>query len=161
MRYIRSGLALALVPAVLASCTAPPAHQHADQALPARYAPYLGPPIGQFTWLGHFWNWEALGKDELLVFTTPNDAYFLKVWPTCDLRFDLNRRGDEVIGVTSTSGVVSSGLDSVIEDSTVVGHMRCPISEIRKLDYRRMVADQRAQAQQKGKAAPAGGSAPH
>jgi hypothetical protein len=148
MECIRFGLALALLPGLLAGCAAPASLQHSDQELRARYAPYLGPPIGQFTWLGHFWSWEALGKDELVVFTTPNDAYFLKVWPNCDLRFAMNRRADEVIGVTSTSGVVSSGLDAVIEDSAVVGHMRCPISEIRKVDYRRMEADRRAQAQQ-------------
>ena len=111
----------------------------------ARYAEYAGPPIRQFTWLGQFYSWEALGKDKLVVFTTPSDAYLLTVWPNCDMRW-VSLRHDEAIGVTFTGGTVSSGLDSVIEDSPGLGRQRCPISEIRKVDYRRMMADKRATA---------------
>jgi hypothetical protein len=132
---------------LLASC-ASSTHQ-SDQERRAQFAAYAGPPIQQFTWLGHFYSWDALSKDQLVVFTTPSDAYLLKVWPNCDLRFASNSRGDETIGVTSTSGTVSAGLDSVIENSSAVGHQRCPISEIRKVDYRRMRADERREAQAK------------
>ncbi len=44
------------------------------------------------------------------------------------------------IGISSTTGTVYSRLDSVI-----AGHWRCPIAEIRKIDYQRMKADRRAQ----------------
>jgi hypothetical protein len=44
------------------------------------------------------------------------------------------------IGISSTTGTVYSRLDSVI-----AGHWRCPIAEIRKVDYQRMGADMRAQ----------------
>jgi len=113
-----------------------------EQAL-ARYRAYAGPPIDRFTWLGHFYSWEQLGRDQLVVFTTPSDAYLLKVWPSCDLRFVIN-----TIGVTSTSGTVSAHLDSVTIDSAPTGRMVCPIEEIRSIDYRRMTADMRAKAQQ-------------
>jgi Family of unknown function (DUF6491) len=147
MRHTSSALALACALTLLAGCASGiPLHQ-SDQEIRERYAAYEGPPIKQFTWLGHFYSWEALGKDELVVFTTPSDAYYLKVWPPCDLRFAMNGRGDERISVTSTAGTVSSGLDSVTENSAALGHLVCPISEIRPIDYRRMMADQRQQAQ--------------
>jgi len=132
---------------LLASC-ASSAHQ-SDQERHAQFAAYAGPLIQQFTWLGHFDSWEPLGQNDLVVFTTPSDAYLLKVWPPCDLRFAFNGRGGETIGVTSTGGTVSAGLDSIIERSPGLGRTVCPISEIRKVDYRRMLADERRQAQAK------------
>jgi uncharacterized protein DUF6491 len=132
---------------LLASC-ASSTHQ-SNQERRAQYAAYAGPPIQQFTWFGHFDGWEPLGQTDLVVFTTPSDAYLLNVWPPCDLRFAFNGRGGETIGVTSTSGTVSAGLDSVIERSPDVGRTVCPINEIRKVDYRRMLANERRQHQAK------------
>jgi hypothetical protein len=113
-----------------------------EQAL-ERYSAYAGPPIDQFSWLGRFYSWEPLGRDRLVVFTTPGDAYLLKVWPPCDLRFVSN-----AIGLTSTSHTVYARLDSVTVNSagTGPGPLRCPIDEIRKVDYKRMRADMRAQS---------------
>jgi len=119
-----------------AAATGSPAQQ---QAL-ARYSAYAGAPIDSFTWLGRFYSWEALGRDRLVVFTTPSDAYLLKVWSSCDLRFVFN-----TIGVTTTSGTVSAHVDAVRIDSAPTGRMVCPIDEIRPIDYRRMSADLRAQ----------------
>jgi hypothetical protein len=81
-----------------------------------------------------------------VVFTTPSDAYLLKVWPPCDLRFVINR-----IGLTSTARTIYARLDSITVNAagTGPGPLRCPIDEIRKVDYKRMRADLRAQAQQK------------
>jgi hypothetical protein len=147
MRHKLHPATMASVLALLAGCASGTPLHESDQQIRARYAAYEGPPISQFTWLGHFYNWEALGKDELVVFTTPSDAYYLKVWPNCDLRFAFNGRGDQSISVTSTAGTVSAGLDSITEDSAALGRMACPISEIRKVDYRRMRADMRQRAQ--------------
>ncbi|MGH9562905.1 MAG: DUF6491 family protein [Terracidiphilus sp.] len=147
MRHALAALAIMSTLAVLAGCASRTSLQQSDKDLAARYAAYEGPPVKQFTWLGHFYSWEPLGRDQLVVFTTPSDAYFLKVWPNCDLDFAMNHRGGEDIGVTSTAGTVSAGLDAVIENSSAVGHLHCPISEIRKIDYRRMTVDKRAQAQ--------------
>jgi hypothetical protein len=148
MAYNLEKLAVAVGFVLLTSC-ASNTHQ-SDQERRAQYAAYAGPPIQQFAWLGHFDSWEPLGQTDLVVFTTPGDAYLLKVWPPCDLRFTFNGRGGETIGVTSTGGTVNAGLDSIIERSPVVGGRTvCPISEIRKVDYRRMLADERRQAKAK------------
>ena len=132
---------------------AAPATSPQQQAL-ARYRAYAGPPIDRFTWLGHFYSWEQLGRDQLVVFTTPSDAYLLKVWSSCDLRFVIS-----TIGVTSTGGTVSAHLDSVTIDSAPTGRMVCPIEEIRSVDYPRMTADMRAKARQSA-AAPLSPAAP-
>jgi hypothetical protein len=71
------------------SSAAPSAHDEAFE----NYLAYAGPPIDHFTWLGRFYSWQPLGKDRLVVFTTPGDAYLLKVWPPCDLRFVINAIG--------------------------------------------------------------------
>jgi Family of unknown function (DUF6491) len=127
------------------SSTPAPTGTPAEQRALARYLAYAGPPIPYFTWLGHFYSWEGLGKDTLVVFTVPDEAYLLKVWPPCDLRFVIN-----AIGITSTAHTVYAHSDSLTINSegTGPGRWRCPIDEIRKIDYRRMRADQRAQAQQ-------------
>ena len=121
----------------------------AQQQALARYLAYAGPPIPYFIWLGHLYSWEPLGKDQLVVLTTTDEAYLLKVWPPCDLRF-----GGIGVGITSRTNTVYARVDSV-----TTGRMRCPIDEIRKIDYPRMQAELHQQVQtkqpaQQNKAAP-------
>jgi hypothetical protein len=113
-----------------------------DRAL-ARYRTYAGPPVQSFNWLGRFDSWEPLGKDQLLVYTRPNEAYLLKVSGPCDVRFATGP-----IGITSTNSTVLAGLDSILVNSGVGGSWQCPIAEIRPLDVGRMRAEARSQGQQ-------------
>ena len=76
------------------------------------------------------------------MFTGVSDAYLLKVGPPCD-----NLQFATRIGLTSTGGAVYSRFDSVTTDSVTTGRWRCPIEEIRRVDYRRMKADLRLEAQ--------------
>ena len=132
MRRIITAAAAAL--ALLSACSSVPYAQRQQQTHD-RFMAYAGPPVDQFTWLGHFDSWESLSRSELVVSTTPWDAYYLKIWLPCDTRF-ANR-----VGLSSTARTVYSRLDSVI-----VGRDRCPIEEIRPIDYRRMKADMRRDA---------------
>jgi hypothetical protein len=137
---LRIGAAAAAL-ALLGACASGIAQRQSQ--VRDRYDAYAGPPVDHFTWLGRYDSWEPIAKDELVVFTTPWDAYLLKVWPTCpDLLF-----ARDTIGLTSTSGAVYARLDSVY-----ARHWRCPIQEIRRIDYRRMKADLRLDAQPKGNA---------
>lgn len=149
-RLIAIGAAAALM-ALLAGCatnkpagpsaaapTTPPSTQPTTQerAL-ARYEAYAGPPVDSFTWLGRFDSWEALGKDRLAVYTTPRDAYLLKIGPPCNLRFVLSK-----VGITSSNTKVYRGLDSIVVSDTLGGGpWDCPIQEIRPVDVHRMKAD--------------------
>ena len=118
---------------MLVACSSVSQRAVKDQEERDRYVSYAGAPIEQFTYLGRFDSWNALSRSELVVFTTINDAYLLKVWQPCiGLPFATR------IGVTSTSGTVNRGLDSVLVDG-----QRCPIEEIRPVDYRRMLAERR------------------
>ena len=106
----------------------------------ARYSAYAGRPVKSFTWLGRFDSWEPLGKDHLLVYTRPNEAYLLKVSGPCDVRFATGP-----IGLTSTNYTVYAGLDSITVNSGPGGRWQCPIDEIRPLDVRGMKADLKSQ----------------
>jgi hypothetical protein len=150
MRNAIPGYALAAC-ALLSACAGgpagPPQKSRQDLAL-ERYSAYAGPPLPSFWWPGHFDSWEALGKDHVAVFTTPFDAYLLKVQPPCDMRFLFN-----TLALTTTSSTVYAHLDAVLINSagTGPGRWQCPIDEIRKVDYRRMSAGRKA-----GRAPPAG-----
>jgi hypothetical protein len=130
--------ALALAVALLAACSAGIPVRQDPEEVRNRYQAYAGAPIDHFNWLGRYDGWEALGPDELVVFTSVNNAYLLKVSPPCN---DL--RGAVRVGLTATGGSVYARLDSV----TTRG-WRCRILQIRKLDYRRMQADLRRARQE-------------
>jgi hypothetical protein len=120
--------------ALLAACSSTVPRHESDAQERARYASYAGEPQENFTWLGRYYSWDALGDNHLVLFTTPNDAYLITVQPPCtDLPFA------QGIGLSSTGNTVHARLDSVI-----VKGWRCPINEIRKVDYTKMRADMRA-----------------
>jgi hypothetical protein len=123
---------------VLAGCSSGGIPKREDEAqVRERFAAYAGEPIDRMSWMGQYYSWEPIGENQLVVFTTPSDAYLLKVSGPCtDLKFVTS------IGLTSTGSAVYSRLDSV-----KVRHWRCPIAEIRKVDYKRMRADMRAAAE--------------
>jgi hypothetical protein len=135
--------AAAAIAALLAGCAGIPLHE-SDQEVRDRFNAYAGEPIAQFTWLDrHYDSWQPVGRYELVLFTNPSDAYLIKVFPPCDNLQFANR-----IGVTSTVDTVSSRFDSVIVRGGFPGFAdRCQIEEIRKVDYRRMRADMRLDAQ--------------
>ena len=134
MHYARPGSAAvtaALI--VLTACSAGIPLRQDPEEVRNRYQAYAGAAVDHFTWLGRYDGWEALAADELVLFTSVNHAYLLKVSPPCN---DL--RGAERVALTSTGGSVYARLDSV----TTRG-WRCRILQIRKLDYRRMQSDLR------------------
>lgn len=136
----------AILAALLAACSSIPREQREQQQL-AEYLQYAGPPVDQFTWLGHYYGWQSLSQTQLIVWTTPNDAYMITVIPPCtDLPFA------QRIGLTSTTRTVSARFDSVL-----VRHWRCQIREIRPIDYLRMKKDMRARHEEQKAVAPHNG----
>jgi hypothetical protein len=119
--------------ALLAACSSISVNER-EQADRARVEAYAGQPVDHFTWLGRYDGWKPLGPREALVWTTPAKAYLIKVAAPCDdLRFATRIR------LTSTLNTVySRRLDYV-----KVHGWRCPIEEIRPVDYARLQADLR------------------
>lgn len=121
------------------SATGTPAQQKAL----ARYLAYAGPPLPYFAWVGRLFSWEPLSKNQLVVTVAPgNDGvYLLKVWPPCDLRLVVGG-----VGISSMSRTVYARTDSItLNTGSSSGLVRCPIDEIRRIDYQRMKADVQAQ----------------
>lgn len=119
--------------ALVAACSGIPLKERQD-AQRARYEAYAGEPVKQFTWIGQYNSWAPIGTNELVVWTTPFQAYLIKVAPPCDNLEFVNR-----IGLTSTANTVYSRFDFVKVDHG----WRCPIQEIRPIDYQRMQQDMR------------------
>ena len=95
----------------------------------ARYAPYLEEPVDSFTMFRHD-SWEAINRNQLVLWTTMNEAYLLTVTGPCnELPFA------QTVGITTTTSMVTR-LDSVL-----VRGDRCPIIEIQPIDVHRMKAD--------------------
>ena len=110
-----------------------------DKAL-AQYEPYLEEPVDSFTMLRHD-SWEPLGRNQLVLWTTINDAYLLTVTGPChELPFA------QTVGVTTTASMVTR-LDSVI-----VRGNRCPIAQIQPIDVERMKADRHLRAAEEERA---------
>ena len=124
--------------ALLTACSGIPMKQRRDAQL-ARYEAYAGPPIEQFTYLGRYDSWQLMGTNELVIWTTPFQAYLIKVAPPCDNLEFVNR-----IGLTSTANTVSARFDFV----KVGRQWRCPIQQIRPVDYQRMRQDMRKETEQ-------------
>ena len=134
--------------ALLTACSGIPLKQRQD-AQRARYEAYAGPPVEQFTWLGRYDSWQSIGTNELVVWTTPFQAYLIKVAPPCD-----NLEFAHRIGLTSTANTVSARFDFV----KVGRQWRCPIQEIRPVDYQRMREDMRKETEQAKAAQAASGT---
>jgi len=104
-----------------------------DKAL-ARYEPYLEEPVDSFTMFRHD-SWEPLNRNQLVLYTTMNDAYLLTVMGPCyELPFA------QTVGVTTTGSSVTRF------DSVIVRGNRCPITEIQPIDVERMKADRHLRA---------------
>jgi hypothetical protein len=104
-----------------------------DQQLQQQYLQYAGAPIDHFTYLGPYDSWSSLSDTQVVVWTNLNDAYLLRVREPC-----INLHFTQRIGLSSTAGTVSNGLDSVLVDRE-----RCQITEIRPVNYKQMRADLR------------------
>ncbi|MBS0379880.1 MAG: hypothetical protein JSS29_15475 [Proteobacteria bacterium] len=136
-RALLPAFAVTLALAALGACQSGIPRHESQADIRARYVSYAGAPLDRMTFLGHFYSWESLGDNQLVVYTTPSDAFLMTVTPPCtDLPWA------QTIGLTSTAGTVYPRLDSV----TVKG-WRCPIAQIQRIDYARMRADMRAEAE--------------
>jgi hypothetical protein len=116
---------------VLSACSGIPRYDDDKNGL-ARYTPYVGEPVTQFSSYTHFDSWSAVDNDHVLIHTNVNEVYLLTIAPGCfELPFATR------LGVTSRfPNTVSSGFDSIR-----VGRDSCRITQIRPVNYKQMRAD--------------------
>ena len=94
-----------------------------------RYEKYADPAVDEFD----FWSlykWKLVGPEKVIVWSTVNDAYLITVDKPCP-----GLEWARAIGVTSKQKrIVSRKFDFV-----TYGKGQCHISEIRPIDYKRMI----------------------
>ena len=121
MRRILQVLAIAVL---LGGC----AGQRPAGAALNEYLPYAGPPIDNFHFFRPLYSWEAVGPYQVVLWTTPWDAFFVTVQQPC-----INLEWVQRVGVTSTGGTVSH-----FESLLLPHNERCPITEIRAIDTKKL-----------------------
>jgi len=102
----------------------------------ARYQQYAGDPVDSFD-MWELYQWQTLGPDYLAVWAAVNKVYMLKVSQPCPRLEYAN-----AIAVTSEmTRKVTRGFDFVNFDL-----QHCQIVEIRPIDYKKMLDDDKAAA---------------
>lgn len=126
-------IAMALASLLAAGC-AGARQREGEPSDRERYWHYAQEEVPSFNSWGRISGWRPLGRDELVVWTRHDEAYILRVDPTC---FEL----DTAIGIRLESrvgGTISSGFDWVR-----VGRDRCRILKIFPVDYKLMKQEER------------------
>jgi hypothetical protein len=118
--------------ALLTACSGIPLNTRETKQA-ALYEQYAGPPVDGFTYLGRYDSWTSIGRYQLVVWTTPNNAYLITVRPPCtDLPFAQH------VGLTQTAHTVTQKFDFDLD-----GRERCWIQSIQPVNYLQMKRDLR------------------
>jgi hypothetical protein len=139
-QIVLAGLAAAL----LAGCASVPLAQRQ-----AAYAAAAGAPVNSFRFFTPLWSWEALGPDQVVIYTRPKEAWLLDVPGCTQLPFT------NVIGLTSNLHEVSVRFDRVLTDRNT---FPCYITRIRPVDVGRLKEVQREQRKVEERPRPADGA---
>lgn len=144
MKHLRPWLSVAGLLALLAGCSSVPYAQRASQRQ-AAYAAAAGAPVRSFRFFS-LYSWEPLGRDQLAVYTRPNEAWLLDVGGCTDLEFT------NAIGLTSNLHEVSVRFDKVL---TGRRDFPCTIERIRPVDVAKLKTVQHEQRRIEAAARPA------
>jgi hypothetical protein len=117
---------------VLSGCAGVPERTN-DTGAVSRYEAHAGEPVGRVSYRGRIHAWQPLGRDVLVLWTTAQQPYLVRVMPTC-----LNLEFATRISLSSRmGGWVSSGMDDIRVDGT-----SCRITEIRPIDAQALRAQE-------------------
>ncbi|MFL6591413.1 MAG: DUF6491 family protein [Luteimonas sp.] len=111
---------------LLAACSS---MQPAPSQRLTMYRAHAGATVPSFRYLGRFDSWEALGDNDIALWTSPREAWLLEVAGPCHgLDFE------PVIALTSQGGQVNAGFDKVVVRDPSSINVPCIIQTIRPLD---------------------------
>jgi len=127
---------LALATTLAACSSMPRAERELQQR--ADYEAAAGPAQNSFRFFNGLWSWQPLGRDLLVVYTRPQEAWLLDV-PGC-----INLDFTSTVGLTSNLHQVSVGFDKVL---TGRHDLPCTIQRIRPVDVGKLKALQQEQRQ--------------
>jgi hypothetical protein len=95
------------------------------------YRAHAGEPVRSINFTGRLWGWRSLGDSALTVWTRSDQGFLLELFSRCpDMQFASK------IGLTTRTGRVSAGFDSVViqRSSAQGGRTTCRIDTIRPLN---------------------------
>lgn len=124
--------AMLVLATTLAACSTVPRTER-EQQQRADYEAAAGPAQNSFRFFTGLWSWQPLGRDLLVVYTRPQEAWLLDV-PGC-----INLDFTNAIGLTSNLHQVSVGFDKVL---TGRHDLPCTITRIRPVDVKRVKASE-------------------
>ena len=137
---LRGALLVVLCAASVGCATAPSRNDRDTQRL-SEVSAVAGKPATSFRY-SSLVSYEPIGESDVLVFTSPREAWLLHLYGPCrDLEFG------SFVGLTSTFGRVSVGYDKVLVRDNPIP---CQIQEIRPVDtavLRRADHERKLQAQ--------------
>jgi hypothetical protein len=146
---LRAGTIGMLCAASTGCATTAPENVRDAQRL-AEVSAIAGKPVPWFRYLS-LNSYEPIGEGDVLVFTNPRQAWLLHLYGSCrDLDFG------PFVGLTSSFGRVSAGIDKVIVRDNPIA---CLIQEIRPVDtsvLKHVERERRLQAQPPAGQSPAG-----
>jgi hypothetical protein len=119
-----------LVATLLVAACASPERMTTAQRLEF-YRAHAGEPVRSINFSGRVWGWRSLGDNALTVWTRRDQGFLLELFSRCpDLQFASS------IGLTTRTGRVSAGFDSVVvqRSSAQGGRTTCRIDTIRPLN---------------------------
>jgi hypothetical protein len=103
----------------------------------ALFQEFAGEPVDQIRKF-NLDRWQALGPKHLAVWAHVNDAFLIEVTTPC-----IGLEYADVISITSSAGFVSR-FDRVLVKEISGVEYRCPIKEIRPVDYKALRAERKA-----------------
>ena len=124
------GKVVAMAAIVFASAAQADTRAYEKEQL-ARFERYAGQPVDEFP-MFELWQWEALSRDKLVLWSTIHDAWLVTVDKSCN-----NLLWTHGLSVTQEMRMkVTAKFDFV-----VFRDQRCKITQIRPVDYKAMLKD--------------------
>ena len=145
MTKVLSSICVAFLLLQLSACADVPPDAR-NKAELERFEAYAGAPLREIVYMGRYQGWKPLSRAYFVLWTTPWEAYLIKVEQPCaDMPFSFS------MSLNATEAhVLQTRADTVKTQGWT-----CPIEQIRPVDYRRMQAELKNQAPAPQGAAPA------
>lgn len=126
---IRRILTLVAATLLVSACASPERMTTAQRL--EFYRSHAGEPVRSINFSGRLWGWRSLGDRALTVWTRSDQGFLLELFSHCP---DLHLASS--IGLTTRTGRVSAGFDSVVVQRAASqgGRMTCRIDTIRPLN---------------------------
>lgn len=127
---IRKTLTVMAAALVVSACASPERMTVAQRL--EFYRSHAGEPVRSIYFTGRLWGWRSLGDSALTVWTRSDQGFLMELFSRCpDLQFASS------IGLTTRTGRVSAGFDSVVvQRGGQGGRTTCRIDTIRPLNTR-------------------------